>query len=443
MVNGCIAEIGIDDTDSKNGMCTTYIAHQIVRRLMNNGDSILDYPKLIRLNPNIPWKTRGNGSVSIKFRTTHLDKDFAEACNLVSEYADITNCADPGIVISTLDEVPSEISRFSKIAVSEVVSTREAIDIMGKYGIKYKGWSRKRGLIGALAAIGNRLLEDATFELLVFRNQERWNKKRLVDKKSIIEMDDKTYPSTFNSYDFEKDRVLITPRGPDPTLVGIRGESPEHVFNAYRMLRIGENTSGYMIFKTNQGTNEHLSEKLNLRKIKAYRSGHFRCTVQELPKIRRGGHVYIKVSNSEGSISCAAYEPTGQFRMNVLSLIPGDILEVGGSVRKKTSKHDSIINLEYLEVIDLAEDVKFMNPICKKCGKRMDSQGIDQGFRCENCGFKDRDIRKIKITKSRKIGLGLYLPPARSQRHLTKPKQRYMIVNENRMNFIRNWIGFR
>jgi len=30
---------------------------------------IIGYPKLVRLNPNVPWKTRGNGAVSLQIGT--------------------------------------------------------------------------------------------------------------------------------------------------------------------------------------------------------------------------------------------------------------------------------------------------------------------------------------------------------------------------------------
>src|SRR5437899_9287534 len=57
--------IGIDDTDSLQGMCTTFLATEIVRDLTRDFD-LIGYPRLVRLNPNIPWKTRGNGAVCIR-----------------------------------------------------------------------------------------------------------------------------------------------------------------------------------------------------------------------------------------------------------------------------------------------------------------------------------------------------------------------------------------
>src|SRR2546428_313552 len=57
--------IGIDDTDGLQGMCTTFLATEIVRDLTRDFD-LIGYPRLVRLNPNIPWKTRGNGAVGIR-----------------------------------------------------------------------------------------------------------------------------------------------------------------------------------------------------------------------------------------------------------------------------------------------------------------------------------------------------------------------------------------
>ena len=65
-----LLHIGIDDTDSLDGRCTAHLAYNIVRHILKNrlGDFV-DYPLLIRLNPNIPWKTRGNAAVCLRLRT--------------------------------------------------------------------------------------------------------------------------------------------------------------------------------------------------------------------------------------------------------------------------------------------------------------------------------------------------------------------------------------
>src|SRR5205823_15130336 len=57
--------IGVDDTDSRTGMCTTFLAAELIRELTKVYD-LIGHPRLVRLNPNIPWKTRGNGAVCLR-----------------------------------------------------------------------------------------------------------------------------------------------------------------------------------------------------------------------------------------------------------------------------------------------------------------------------------------------------------------------------------------
>jgi len=57
--------IGLDDTDSVKGGCTTWLATEIIKELSEF--DLIGNPRLVRLNPNVPWKTRGNGAVSLIF----------------------------------------------------------------------------------------------------------------------------------------------------------------------------------------------------------------------------------------------------------------------------------------------------------------------------------------------------------------------------------------
>src|ERR1700704_2607003 len=60
-----VLRIGVDDTDSLRGMCTTFLATELVRDLTKTWD-LIGFPRLVRLNPNIPWKTRGNGAICVR-----------------------------------------------------------------------------------------------------------------------------------------------------------------------------------------------------------------------------------------------------------------------------------------------------------------------------------------------------------------------------------------
>ena len=60
--------IGIDDTDSERGLCTTYLAAVLMDRLRPFGE-LVGLPKLVRLNPCAPFKTRGNAAIAFQFET--------------------------------------------------------------------------------------------------------------------------------------------------------------------------------------------------------------------------------------------------------------------------------------------------------------------------------------------------------------------------------------
>src|SRR4030065_1762194 len=55
--------LAFDDTDSPDGMCTTYLATLVIEALADY--DLIGLPRLVRLNPNIPWKTRGNAAICL------------------------------------------------------------------------------------------------------------------------------------------------------------------------------------------------------------------------------------------------------------------------------------------------------------------------------------------------------------------------------------------
>src|SRR5512136_1785409 len=95
-----VLHIGLDDTDSTRKGCTTYIAALLVEELEKLGARFIDYPNLIRLNPNVPWKTRGNGALCLRIS---YDKNMEErvkntTLDVVEKHSDL-ECehTDPGI----------------------------------------------------------------------------------------------------------------------------------------------------------------------------------------------------------------------------------------------------------------------------------------------------------------------------------------------------------
>ncbi len=420
-------QVGLDDTDSSDGMCTTFLTFKIINLLTKKGDSrLIDYPNLIRLNPNIPWKTRGNASLVIRMESKLSKEEVFSICKrMVCKYA-TSKRANAGLVVFEGETIPEEIREFSQRALYDVQRLALALKIMDEQQITYFGLRSRQGLVGALAGIGNELKNDYTFELLAYR--KNCALRRSIDKSRVIEMDRRMSPLIFNSYDEKNDHVLIMPHGPDPVLLGIRGETPSAVRSAFDMLLPLKNLLGFMIFRSNQGTGEHLRNELNLSNPKAYTSGIVTGKVNSKPTILRGGHVYFELKNQSGRIPCAAYEPTGEFRMHVLSLSIGDEIEVGGGVRKGTSIHPMILNLEYLLPKMLQPVYRILNPRCPKCSSSMSSKGKGQGFACKVCGFKSFSLVKSKYEVERVISKDqLYLPDLKAHRHLTKPIQRYML----------------
>ena len=127
-------------------------------------------------------------------------------------------------------------------------------------------------------------------------------------------MDKKLQPLTFNNVDNEKGRVIITPRGPDPILFGIRGELAQVVKEAYQLVKPIEPVERWVIFRSNQGTDAHLKPAALLSSLEAYSSVIAKGVVSETPRIIPLRHVIFSIRDDTGEVDCAAYEPTGDLR---------------------------------------------------------------------------------------------------------------------------------
>ena len=420
-----ILHIGFDDTDSVMCKCTTHLAFKIANYLLKIEAQFIDYPLLIRLNPNVPWKTRGNGAICIRIKTKNHERIVEYVKETIENGSEIGSGANPGVAFLIGEQVPNALKELSRIALFDIVSTYEAEKIARQQCIQYFTFGNGQGLIGSLAAIGSLLLGDHTFEAIAYRKMENCGTSRVVDASRVIEYSKYTFPNTFNNYDEKNRRVLITPHGPDPVFCGIRGENPEVVVWSLKRLQIKEDLEGYMVFRSNQGTNMHLQNALKLEEIKTFTAGYILCKVSKKPQVIPGGHVLFEVEDWNG-ITCpaAVYEPTGMTDL-ASKLELGDIIEIGCSVRSSTSNFPKILNIEYILLLKLSERCSLFNPLCRSCAKRMKSEGKNKGFQCEKCGFKDKVSKKTCVLQDRNISRGLYVPTPKAHRHLTKPIQRY------------------
>ncbi|MEM3660988.1 MAG: tRNA(Ile)(2)-agmatinylcytidine synthase [Thermoproteota archaeon] len=430
-----LLNIGIDDTDSEVFGCTTHVAAKIVSQLDGmKGVQFIDYPLLVRLNPNIPWKTRGNGAVSIRIRVESREVYEEVACSVVSIVEKLSDLSsprsEPAIVFSNkLPQKGDMLHQFYLRVLRSMVSPVEALKIAEETGVSCRFLkTSKVGVVGALAAVGA-VFDDYTFELLSYRARENYGKPRRVDRDSVILMDELTSKNTFNNIDPETKRILITPHGRDPVLFGIRGEMPEAVYNAFRLVKAGEEIECWCIFKTNQGTDSHFPEEpVAISQVKKYDSTVVEGRVVD-KKIIRGGHVIVTIEGG-GRISCAFYSPTGGLKKAASMLEPGDHVRVYGGVKEHSGK--LVVNAEKMEVLKLCEKTRRIPPACPKCGRKCKSLGLRQGFACEECGETVEEPQTIVMERGLTVNHP-YLPPERSHRHLTKPLKRYGF-EKNRLN---------
>ena len=419
--------IGFDDTDSPKKGCTTYIAALLVEKLGSIGASFTDYPSLVRLNPNVPWKTRGNGALCLRIRCRNnlVDKIIQTVIDAIEENAELGyHGTDPGVVF-LFNNVPQEIKDFAKRTEQGLVKMKDALRLIKRFEAEAVGFKKGRGIIGGLAAIGEDLNGDHTYEVIAYRTPENRGTPRKIQASSIREMNEKTSPLTFNNMDPETGRILITPRGPDPILYGIRGENPEVVKLANETIRREEPVERWMIFRTNHGTDAHLRKVSAVGEIQPYNPVVVQGVVVKEPKVIQGGHVIFSIRDETGEVDCAAYEPTGTLCEISKKLSVGDLVEAFGGVRPASAKHSVTVNLEKMRILKLAPKATFFNPICPECGRRMKSMGTGKGFRCEKCGFRSSQLGKVAVKGKRGLKRGLYITSPRSQRHLTKPLCRY------------------
>jgi tRNA(Ile2) C34 agmatinyltransferase TiaS len=134
-----------------------------------------------------------------------------------------------------------------------------------------------------------------------------------------------------------------------------------------------------MVYMTNQHTDAHLGGELDW---KAFSSGWTEGRVAS-PSVGPGGHVYFALLGATTKRRCAVYEPTGDLRRVARMLRDGDFIRAYGGVRRPSTSHPKVLNVEKIEVISLAKG------------------------------------------KDRPILCGTYIASPRANRHLTKPLVRY------------------
>jgi tRNA(Ile2)-agmatinylcytidine synthase len=405
--------VGLDDTDSRErGMCTTYLATLVAEAIEDAGATV-ERRLLVRLNPAVEHKTRGNAALAL-----HTDADPARAFDLardlLARYAVVDDDrTSPGLVVAddAPASVPDSVAGFARDAVRDHHDVTDAVELLDAAGYRYEGWDGGRGRVGALAAVGAyRAFGEWTYEHISYREFDRCGTPREVDADSVFAAAADGYPTVWDTVDREEGQAVCVPGAPGPILHGIRGDDPDAVREVAAGIE-SERVERAATFLTNQGTDAHLrdGDLGDLRDGRAYR---VTGTVATDPETRAGGHVFLSIRDSDAALDCAAFEPTKRFRDRVRALRPGDRVTACGEVSRGTLK------LEKFAVRDLVETERAV-PECPDCGRSMESAGAGQGYRCRDCDSSRPG--KVEVSVERALERGWYEVPPCARRHVAKP----------------------
>lgn len=359
--------VAVDDTDSRErGMCTTYVGARLAERLDAAGGRVRRR-LLVRLNPAVKHKTRGNAAVALHVSGVEAEAAFDLAAETVREFAAADDPrTSPGVVVADIDvagdpsdpsasappfppsaastaPIPADVADFARRALRHRLSLDEALTLADDHGFRHAAFGSGgetnteavagRGRIGALAAVGApAAFDDWTVERISYRELDRCGTPRDVDIESVFAAADRGYPTVWDTVDRGTGEAVCVPNAPGPILHGIRGDDA----NACREIAeeiASEPVERTATFLTNQGTDAHLAPGAigDLRDGAGYRVAG---VVASEPETKRGGHVHVDVAAPDDDrvprLRCVAFKPTGRFRDRVRALRPGDRVTVCG-----------------------------------------------------------------------------------------------------------------
>jgi len=413
--------IGIDDTDSSTEMCTTYLTIEILRQ--TNLD-LIGLPRLVRLNPNIPLKTRGNAAISLTLGRGKGEKmavgkignedifsylDFDEEMidvdimSIIEKFSPKDENTNPALLVT---ESPND-ENFYWDAVREFVDYRK---VREKARGKFSTVNGEIGIVGANAAV-SWPRKNITYELIAYLERDRWRGNHFVDPEGskFIELN---FPDTFDSFDLRHGYNAIRPTTKTPVLFGIRGVNMRNLMSYLDYVK-SEPYFSFIVFETNQGTDDHLQER-KIEDIRLYHSSIIHGFVSSNPRTLKGGVVDVEIASENARISAVAMEPTKEFRDTILKLKKGDEVRIYGGTTK-----EGVINIEKMQVVSLSTVREVGPPVCPNCGTRMESSGSGKGFRCRKCG--KRSMKGEERISERDLKEGFYEVPVIARRHLARP----------------------
>lgn len=417
--------IALDDTDGNDGGCTTHLMLRIISEL---GLDVKGYPGLVRLNPNIPYKTRGNAALCAEvgmscgtrskigeymgkpvFSSSAIDDipDYEHAAEaawrIVLQEARLNDeKTNPGLIISR--EKPDE--SFYLAALRSVLSVEDVFQRIKEMDIICRYAKNGRGLIGAFSAL-SWPADKTTYEMIMYNYPHPQETPKEI-RKDVARLADE-FHGTFNNYDDENRHAAIFPSPRTPVLCGVRTTDPLAIlgFPAEVRSNFRIESTGYMLFQTNQATDDHYQKYFE--KFEELSSYAFNAIVSSRPVAIRGGHWFFNFFYRGKEHKAAIFEPSKGMRLLVKDLEMGDYVRIFGSFI------DGKINIEKVRIIERSIVFVRINPVCRKCGSRMQNQG-SENFRCPVCSNRSALPEYTEMERiSRRSS---YESPVAGRRHL-------------------------
>ncbi len=345
--------VALDSFDTPHSGCTTLTATLLMLELYTRGFELKGYPRLVRLNPSVPWKTRGNAAIAFE-----VEGEMEEVFKISKEF--LEKAPGRGALLVTDKRPPEE---YYYKAVERVVDPKD-LEVEGLW------WGKEGALVGAVAAAAARDLPN--FELLAYRLPENLGKPRKCSFHPLYEaLYEVLYPLVH-----ESSPEVVCPRGPDPVLLGIRGTHPPSMV-ALLKLFTGEPFSLVTIFRTNQHS---YSPKLP---TSLYPYDYTSLEYEGKAEVK-GEDVYFSDN--------VLYKETGITRL--FKLMRGWKNKFKGKLH--LSVKPGVKNVTALEVERLVF-WKYSSPRCPKCGGPMVSKGRGLLRKCKKCGYEEERPRRVRL----------------------------------------------
>ena len=428
--------VGVDDTDSPRGGCTTFVLTELLAGAAAHGLDLIGAPRLVRLNPNVPWKTRGNAALSAAFGVGRGSARSIGSIRGRPVRAYPSGRAPPaGPAAAFLDDAWEIVLRGARrgeagtdpalVAVRRALPARlywEAVreivdpDRVRSMLADRSAWVRvdgsDRGIVGAAAAIawpGRR----ATWEAISYRDPARVGRPRRVDVGSVRAAQ-REEPALFLCHDPRTRRMLVAPHTPCPILFGLRSRTAAAALRARPRIR-SEPVERWVLFRTNQGSGDHLVRR-DPAAWPPGRSGWFDGRLVGEPIRLPGGHVTFSVRSGPSGppIPCIAFEPTKTLPAVARRLVDGDLLRLWGSRGDRPT-----IRLEAIEVRRArTEGAARRPPICPACRRSARSLGRCRGYRCPTCRHRWPPDAARRLPRPAPPPPGRVDPTPSARRHL-------------------------